>query len=185
MLTFWVIYSMILESRLATIDDIQAIKTLMSLSIEALLKKVLTPAQVAKSYTKMGLDTQLIEDGTYYVILDRGQLVGCGGWSRRKTLYGGNHTLGRDDAIADPNTEPAKIRAMYTHPDYVRRGIGRMVLQLGETAAKNKGYKTVELGATASGILLYEKSGYKLIGDLTETDQDGVSVPIFLMRKVL
>ena len=174
-----------LTSRIATRDDIPAIENLMALSMGRLLKDVLSPEQVAKSNESMGLDTQLLDDGTYFMILDGEDVVGCGGWSRRRTLYGGNHTVGRDDAIADPKSESAKIRAMYTHPDHVRRGIGRLLLELGETAAKDEGYRSIELGATASGILLYEKCGYEVIEDLSKPADDGVTVPIILMRKSL
>ncbi|MEO9968449.1 MAG: GNAT family N-acetyltransferase [Hyphomonadaceae bacterium] len=170
---------------LAQHSDIPAIKALMALSMDALLPEVLTPEQAAKSSQTMGLDTQLIDDGTYYLVYIGHQLVGCGGWSRRRTLYGGNHTHGRDDALADPKTEPAKIRAMYTHPDFTRRGIGRALLEKGEDAARNEGFSTIELGATASGTLLYEVSGYAYIEDLSEPDEDGVIVPILRMRKVL
>ena len=133
----------------------------------------------------MGLDTQIIDDGTYFMIYEGDILVGCGGWSRRRTLYGGNHTAGRDDSLADPKREAAKIRAMYTHPDYVRRGIGRYLIELGEQSARKEGFKSMELGATASGILLYEKCGYEFIEDLSEPDEDGIIVPIILMRKAL
>lgn len=173
------------SSTVATRDDLGAIDALMRLSMEKLLPEVLTPEQVAKSHASMGLDTQLIDDGTYFLIWDKECLVGCGGWSRRRTLFGGNHTVGRDNDFADPETESAKIRAMYTHPEHVRRGVGRFLLMLGEEAAAKEGFKTVELGATASGQLLYEKSGYKVIDDLSEEDEEGVSVPIILMRKTL
>lgn len=153
--------------------------------MQALLPAVLSPDQVAKSHASMGLDTQLIEDGTYFLIYEGDILVGCGGWSRRRTLYGGNHTEGRDESLADPKTEAAKIRAMYTHPDYTRRGIGRLLIQLGEEAAKTEGFRVMELGATASGLLLYEKCGYEVIRDLAEADADGVIVPIILMRKAI
>ena len=172
-------------SRIATYEDAPAISALMELSMAALLKHVLTPAQVAKSHASMGLDTQLLDDGTYFLIFDGEFLVGCGGWSRRRTLFGGNHTAGRDNAFADPKTEAAKIRAMYTHPDHIRRGIGKLLLDLGENAARTEGFKTIELGATASGLLLYEKCGYAVIEDLAEPDEDGVSVPIILMHKTL
>lgn len=174
---------MTFTSRIATYDDIDAIKDLMALSMGTLLKDVLTPAQVAKSNESMGLDTQLLDDGTYFMIYDGDTLVGCGGWSRRRTLYGGNHTKGRDDSLANPETEAAKIRAMYTHPDHIRRGVGRYLLKLGEDAAKAEGFKTIELAATASGILLYEKCGYTELEDLAKPDEDGVSVPVILMRK--
>lgn len=173
------------SSTIATRNDLDAIDALMRLSMEKLLPDVLTPEQVEKSHASMGLDTQLIDDGTYFLIWDGDCLVGCGGWSRRRTLFGGNHTAGRDNGLANPETESAKIRAMYTHPDHVRRGIGRFLLTLGEEAAAKEGFKTVELGATASGQLLYETSGYKVIEDLSEEDEDGVSVPIILMRKML
>jgi len=176
---------MIFTHRIATRDDTKAIQDLMALSMGALLKEVLSPAQVAKSNESMGLDTQLVDDGTYFLVFDGSILVGCGGWSRRRTLYGGNHTSGRDNALANPETEAAKIRAMYTHPDHIRRGVGRFLLNLGESAAKAEGFKTAELGATASGILLYEKCGYTEIEELAKPDEDGVTVPIILMRKNL
>lgn len=176
---------MSLTHRIATREDAAAVETLMRLSMRTLLKDVLTPIQVSKSFASMGLDTQLLDDGTYFLIFDKDMLVGCGGWSRRRTLFGGNHTLGRDDRLADPETDSAKIRAMYTHPDHVRRGIGKLLLELGETAAKTEKFKSMELGATASGILLYEKCGYDFIEDISQTDEDGVSVPIILMRKTL
>lgn len=176
---------MIFTNRIATYDDVNAIKRLMALSMAKLLPDVLTPEQVEKSSLTMGLDTQLLDDETYFLVLDGEKLVGCGGWSRRRTLYGGNHTAGRDSALADPTAESAKIRAMYTHPAHTRQGIGRLILSLGEAAAKSEGFKSVELGATASGLLLYEKCGYKHIKDLTEIDSDGIAVPLLLMRKVL
>jgi len=171
--------------RIATGDDVEIITELMAASMARLLPEVLTPEQVAKSNASMGLDTQLLDDGTYFIILDGETPVGCGGWSRRRTLFGGNHTAGRDNAMADPGTEAAKVRAMYTHPDHVRRGVGRHLLNLSEDAAKAEGFKFAELGATASGLLLYEKCGYEVIEDLSKPDEDGVIVPIILMRKPL
>jgi len=171
--------------RIATLEDSAAIKDLMALSMATLLKEVLSPAQVAKSNESMGLDTQLIKDKTYFLVFDNETLVGCGGWSRRRTLFGGNHTTARDNSLADPETEPAKIRAMYTHPDHVRRGVGKFLLELGENAARAEGFKTAELGATALGILLYKKYGYKKLQSLAAPDEDGVIVPNDLMRKTL
>lgn len=171
--------------KIATLDDAENIKVLMALSMAKLLPDVLTPAQVERSTESMGLDTQLLEDGTYFLIYEGEKLVGCGGWSRRRTLYGGNHTVGRNDDFANPSTEAAKIRAMYTHPEHTRQGIGKLILSLGEAAARAEGFRSIELGATASGVLLYEKCGYTVIEDLSEPDKDGISVPIILMRKVL
>ena len=171
--------------KIATLDGAENIKALMALSMAKLLPDVLTPKQVERSTESMGLDTQLLEDGTYFLIYHDKKLVGCGGWSRRRTLYGGNHTVGRNDDFANPSTESAKIRAMYTHPDHTRQGIGKLILSLGENAARAEGFISIELGATASGILLYEKCGYSVIGDLAKPDATGVIVPIILMRKVL
>lgn len=157
----------------------------MAASMAVLLPKFLDEKQVARSSESMGVDTLLIEDGTYFLVYVDDTLAGCGGWSRRRTLYGGNHTGGRDDSLADPATEPAKIRAMYTHPDFTRRGIGRFLLDAGEDAARAEGFRTMEMGATAPGRPLYEACGYELIEDLSTPSEDGTVVPILRMRKAL
>jgi len=133
----------------------------------------------------MGVDTLLVDDGTYFLVYVDDTLAGCGGWSRRRTLYGGNHTSGRDDELADPATEPAKIRAMYTPPDFTRRGIGRFLLEAGENAARAEGFKSMEMGSTAPGRPLYEACGYVFIEDLSQPSEDGTVVPILRMRKEL
>jgi hypothetical protein len=115
---------MTLTSRTATRDDIPALIPLMQSAIEELQKDFLDAAQIRSSHAIMGLDHQLIDDGTYYVVECDGRLAGCGGWSRRATLYGGDHTAGRDSALLDPARDPARVRAMYTHPDFTRRGGG-------------------------------------------------------------
>src|SRR5690349_21121672 len=107
-----------LESRLATLDDVPALTTLMDAAIAELQREFLDDAQIAASRAIMGMDTQLIEDGTYFVVEVGGHLAGCGGWSRRATLYGGHHTPGRDSALLDPAVDPARVRAMYTGPPY-------------------------------------------------------------------
>ncbi|MEM9376673.1 MAG: GNAT family N-acetyltransferase [Pseudomonadota bacterium] len=171
--------------RIANREDIPDIEALMAVSMAALLPKFLDPKQVERSSESMGVDTLLIDDGTYFLVHLEDVLVGCGGWSRRRTLFGGNHTSGRDDALADPKTEPAKIRAMYTHPDFVRRGIGRALLQAGEDAARIEGFKTMEMGSTAPGRPLYEACGYAVVEDLSHPSEDGTVVPILRMRKRL
>lgn len=171
--------------RIATRDDIPAIETLMAASMAALLPKFLDEKQVERSSESMGVDTLLVDDGTYFLVYVDDTLAGCGGWSRRRTLYGGNHTSGRDDQLADPATEPAKIRAMYTHPDFTRRGIGRFLLEAGENAARAEGFKSMEMGSTAPGRPLYEACGYVLIEDLSQPSEDGTVVPILRMRKEL
>ena len=134
-----------LSHRLATLAELPELRALMDASIRALVGAYLDPARVEASFDFMGLDTQLIEDGTYFVVECEGRLAGCGGWGRRATLFGGDHSGGRDARLLDPATEPARVRAMYTHPDFVRRGIGRLVLSLCEAAAAREGFRSLEL----------------------------------------
>src|ERR1700742_2230742 len=137
-----------------------ALTALMQASIRQLLPQFLSPAEVEASFAVMGLDSQLIEDGTYFVVESDGALAGCGGWSRRATLFGGNHSAGRDARLLDPASEPARVRAMYTDPAFVRRGVGRKILDLCEDAARAEGFSRAEMGATMAGKPLYEACGY-------------------------
>jgi GNAT superfamily N-acetyltransferase len=172
--------------RLATEADLPAIKALMDVAIAEHLKAFLDPAQVELSKSIMGLDTQLIADRTYFLIEESGQLAGCGGWSRRATLYGGDHsTSQRDAALLDMAKDAARVRAMYTHPDFKRRGIGRLILDLCEAAARDAGFKKVELMATMSGEPLYKACGYYQIERITAASRDGVDVPGVRMGKDL
>jgi GNAT superfamily N-acetyltransferase len=132
----------------------------------------------------MGLDTQLVDDGTYFVVEAKGDIAGCGGWSRRATLYGGDQSPGRDAALLDPAVEPARVRAMYTHPRHTRRGVGRLILSLCEAAARQEGFRAVELMATLAGEPLYRACGYQPIEPVTD-DRGGAAVPLLRMRKVL
>jgi GNAT superfamily N-acetyltransferase len=170
------------DSRLALIADLPALRTLMDAAIGQLQAGFLTPAQIAASRTIMGLDTQLIEDGTYFLVTIQGTLAGCGGWSRRNTLYGGDHSPGRNAALLDPARDAARVRAMYTHPDFARRGVGRVILGLCERAAAAEGFRQVELAATLSGQPLYLAAGYLPVRHF-EDARGGVAVPLILMRK--
>ena len=169
--------------RLAVPADMPALTALMNRAIADLLPEFLAPAEVEASFAVMGLDTQLIEDGTYFVVESGDKIAGCGGWSRRATLFGGNHTKGRDARLLDPTTEAARVRAMYTSPDFIRRGVGRMVLALCEDAARREGFKTVELGATMGGKPLYEACGFRPIELMMVPTPGGVAVPILRMGK--
>jgi GNAT superfamily N-acetyltransferase len=171
--------------RRATTSDLDEMRGLMHRAIGELLKPYLPPEGVAGSFEVMGLDTQLIEDGTYFAIDDGSRIAGCGGWSRRATLFGGDHTTGRDSALLDPATDAARVRAMYTHPDYARRGIGRAVLAACESAAKAEGFAKVELAATKAGEPLYRVCGYFAIEPLTRQTSNGAIVPLLRMGKVL
>jgi len=175
-----------LTSRLATEDDLAALRALMTLAIARLQKDFLSDAQIEASYAVMGLDTQLIADRTYFLVGDQGRLAGCGGWSRRATLYGGDHSAAlRNSALLDPAVDAARVRAMYTHPDLARRGVGRLILGLCEAAAAAAGFQSVELMATLSGEPLYRACGYVEIERTTATPVNNVSVPLLRMSKSL
>jgi len=162
-----------------------ALTVLMQASIRQLLPQFLSPEEVEASFAVMGLDSQLIEDGTYFVVKADGVVAGCGGWSRRATLFGGNHSAGRDARLLDPATEAARVRAMYTDPGFVRRGIGRKILALCEDAARAEGFTKAELGATMGGKPLYEAAGYQPIDLMQVPTPSGITVPILRMGKVL
>ncbi|WP_245923472.1 GNAT family N-acetyltransferase [Paractinoplanes atraurantiacus] len=159
-----------------------ALEPLIAAAIAENQKDFLTPSQIASSNAIMGLDTQLISDKTYFVIEEDGQIAGCGGWSRRATLYGGDHSTGRDAGLLDPSKDPAKVRAMYTHPAHTRRGIGRLILSLCEQAAAAEGFTTLELMGTLSGQPLYEAYGFHVV-EQVEDARGGAPVPLVRMRK--
>jgi GNAT superfamily N-acetyltransferase len=173
-----------LTSRLARHDDMPALLPLIDAAIGELQKGFLNDAQIASSRAIMGIDTQLIDDGTYFVVLSDGELAGCGGWSRRATLYGGDHSDGRDPALLDPARDPAKVRAMYTDPAYARRGVGRLILALCESVAAAEGFGTLELMGTLSGRPLYEAAGFTVMEHVTD-DAGGAVVPLVRMCKSL
>jgi GNAT superfamily N-acetyltransferase len=171
--------------RLATQTDIPVLETLMHAAIRGLLPQFLPPEKVEASFAVMGLDSQLIADGTYFVVEEDGRLAGCGGWSRRATLFGHNHTAGRDARLLDPTCEAARVRAMYTDPGFARRGVGRYILALCEAAARNEGFLRAELGATAGGEPLYRACGYAEIERMDVPTPGGETVPITRMGKSL
>ena len=175
-----------LAHRIARIEDLPALRALMTRAIERLQDEFLTPEQVRASHKVMGLDTQLIDDGTYFVIESDGRIVGCGGWSWRATLYGGDDSVvTREPDPLDPATDAAKVRAMYTDPDFTRRGIGRMVLGLCEEAARQAGFSRVEMMATMAGVPLYRACGYVDVEPVHSAEIDGVQVPLVRMGKTL
>jgi GNAT superfamily N-acetyltransferase len=170
--------------RLATPDDLPALAAIMDAAIRDLQAAFLDPDQIAASRTIMGLDAQLIDDRTYFVVEIDGAIAGCGGWSRRETMYGGDHTPGRSPALLNPATDAARVRAMYTRPGYARRGVGRRILALCEAAARAEGFERVELVATLAGEPLYRACGYEEIERFADA-RGGAPVPLVRMGKAL
>jgi GNAT superfamily N-acetyltransferase len=171
-----------LGSRLAVLEDVPELVAVMDAAIAELQREFLDDSQIASSRAIMGIDTQLIKDGTYFVVEVDGETAGCGGWSRRATLYGSDATPGRNARLLDPAFEPARVRAMYTHPTFARRGVGRMILSLCETAAAAEGFTRLELMSTLAGEPLYAAYGFEVLERLTD-DTGGVEVPLARMEK--
>jgi GNAT superfamily N-acetyltransferase len=171
--------------RIAEPGDTRVLSQLMERAIRELLQPCLSPAQVQASFEIMGIDTQLIEDGTYFVAEVDRRAVGCGGWSRRATHFGGDHSPGRDARLLDAAVEPARVRAMYTHPEFARHGIGRAILARCEEAVAAAGFSSVILVATMAGLPLYRACGYREIEAFDEITPGGVAVPMMRMEKRL
>jgi GNAT superfamily N-acetyltransferase len=172
--------------RLANDSDIPALEILIPLSVRALQAAHYSPAQMTAALGPVfGVDRQLIRDGTYFVVEDARQIVGCGGWSRRKTLYGGDRDRAGEDAELDPQTDAARIRAFFVHPNWARRGIGRSILLHCEAAAIRAGFTRAELVATLAGEPLYARFGYAVIERYEAPMAGGLSLPVVRMGKSL
>jgi GNAT superfamily N-acetyltransferase len=173
------------EVRPATLKDLPRLREVMDLAIAELQRGFLTGQQVVASAAVMGLDTQLIVDGTYFVVEAQGRVAGCGGWSWRRTLFGGDHSAAqRDPGILDPAADPARVRAMYTHPHFARQGVGRLLLAVCEDAAAAAGFGSVELMATLSGEPLYRAAGYQPVEHIV-IGEGASAVPLIRMSKRL
>jgi GNAT superfamily N-acetyltransferase len=156
----------------------------MEAAIAELQKPFLSAEQIASSRAIMGLDSQLIIDRTYFIVEAEGTMAGCGGWSRRATLFGGDHTPGRIPAMLNPHHDAARVRAMYTHPSFIRRGVGRLILNLCEQSAAAEGFRRVELMSTKAGVPLYEACGYSVL-EHVENATGGAPVPLVRMEKAI
>ena len=177
--------------RLATLDDAVRLHELIADSVRGLMTQTYTVSQLEQSLGNwLGLDTQLIVDGTYFIVEARDEsqpavLVGCGGWSKRKTPYGSDHRFGRENELLNPANDAAKIRAFFVHPEWARRGIGRMLLEASEAAARAEGFRHAEMGATLTGVPLYAAFGYIEGETVSLPLTNGESLPIVKMRKAL
>ena len=169
--------------------DVPALETLIEASVRGLQAQDYSPSQIESALTSVyGVDSQLIADGTYFVAQANsagGAIVACGGWSKRKTLYGGDVWKAREDSLLNPQTDAAKIRAFFVHPDWVRRGIGTLLLDACEQAAMAEGFRRFEMGATLSGVPLYRARGYVSLENLGVPLANGESLPIVRMEKRL
>lgn len=172
--------------RKATHADIPALNELIARSARGLSSGEYSARQIEGALRgAFGVDTQLLTDETYFIVEDFGAIVGCGGWSFRSTLFGGDARAGRDSSILDPETQAAKIRAFFVHPDHARRGIGSLLLEHCENAARACRYAEVELMATLPGAKLYAARGY-LAAPLVNFDVgSGESIQFIPMRKRL
>jgi GNAT superfamily N-acetyltransferase len=168
----------------AVSSDCDQIRALMMVAIRVLQRGYLTPEQVEASFAGMGLDTQLIADRTYFTVWNGDTLAGCGGWSYRATLHGGDHSANRDIRCLDPVTERARIRAMYTHPDHVKRGVGQMIIAASESAACDYGFSALEMAATMAGKPFYLRCGYTIESEWFD-EHGAVPVPLATMVKTL
>jgi GNAT superfamily N-acetyltransferase len=176
--------------RLATSADIPALRDLIDVSVRVLQRADYSAEQLEAALgTAYGVDTQLIADGTYYVVEAVGAgesiIAACGGWSMRKTLYGSDHGPYRDSGLLDPARDAAKIRAFFVHPAWVRRGIATLLLRTCEEAAHARGFRRFEMGATLTGIPMYAARGYA-IGEKIEVPlPNGLSLTVVRMAKTL
>jgi GNAT superfamily N-acetyltransferase len=176
--------------RRATMDDIPRLRNVIEASVRGLQTEDYSAAQIDGALRSVyGVDSQLIADGTYFVAeqaLANGPLiVGCGGWSKRRTLYGGDQYRGREDSLLDPKRDGAKIRAFFVHPKWARRGIGGLILQVCEEAARSAGFTRLEMGATLSGIAFYLAKGYVEVENEAVPLGNGETLLIVKMAKLL
>lgn len=175
--------------RFATNADVPALHALIESSVRILQAGDYTPAQIEGALgTVLGLDTQLVTDQTYFVAETTNSsgtktIVACGGWSKRKTLFGSDHAAVREPGFLDPSTDAAKIRAIFVHPDWSRRGLGTLLLETCENAAKSAGFSRFEMGSTLTGVPLYKLRGYEVIEPIAVPLHNGESLPVIRMAK--
>lgn len=175
--------------RLATDEDVPGLHTLIEASVRGLQANDYSQKQIEGALgTVLGVDTQLIRDRTYFIaeILSRDlkpQIAGCGGWSKRKTLFGADAAPDREPELLDPARDAAKVRAIFVHPDFARQGLGSLILATVEEAAKSAGFQRFEMGSTLTGLPLYRLRGYVEIERISVPLRNGEVVPVVKMVK--
>lgn len=170
--------------RRATANDIPALEKLIPQSVRLLSANYYTAEQIESGLKYIfGVDSQLIEDGTYYVVETEGEIVGCGGWSKRRTLYGGDQAKAEVDSLLNPEVDAARIRAFFVHPNRKRQGIGSRIMEACEQAARHAGFTVLELVATLPGEPLYKAFGYEAVERFEIDLPDGVTLPVARMTK--
>jgi len=177
-----------LRLRKAVADDIPRLRELIEASVRGLQAEDYTPAQIEGALESVyGVDTQLIADGTYFAVEspDGAEIIACGGWSQRKTLFGGDQFAEREDLLLDPTRDAAKIRAFFVHPRWARSGLGSLMLAACENAARAAGFMRMEMGATLSGVPFYRAKGYAEVENQAVPLNNGETLPIVRMAKEL
>ena len=172
--------------RVATSEDVPGIRELIEASVRGLQARDYSPAQIDASLkTVFTVDSQLIADGTYFVALaGDGSLAGCGGWSKRKTLYGGDHQVERvEPELLDPAVDAAKVRAIFVHPRFARMGLGSLILRAAEDTAMKAGFRRFEMGSTLTGVALYALKGYREVERVMVPVGDGEAIEVVRMVK--
>ena len=170
----------------ATDEDVVVLGALIAASVQVLQANDYTAEQRDGALgTVFGVDTQLIRDGTYYVVEHAGEIVGCGGWSRRRTLFGSDQKAGREDAVLDPKKDAARIRAFFVKPGWERRGIGTLIMRTCEAAAAAEGFRRLELGSTLTGVGLYRAHGFVAEEEIQVPLGNGLMLPVVKMSKAL
>jgi GNAT superfamily N-acetyltransferase len=170
--------------RLARESDVPALEALIPISVRALQAAYYSSSQMEAALGPVfGVDRQLIRDGTYFVAERDGVIVGCGGWSRRQSLYGGDNLRSEEDRFLDPQRDAARVRAFFAHPAWARRGIGRSIMSACERAIVEAGFRRVDIVATLAGEPLYASFGYAVVERCEIALRDGLSLPVVRMRK--
>ena len=171
--------------RVATLDDLTVLQGLVADSVWVLQAKEYNDAQREAAIKLVyGIDTQLIRDGTYFVVEQDQQIVACGGWSRRRTLFGGDqHSPSRAPELLDSANEPARIRAFFVKPGWERRGIGSALVRACERAALSEGFHRIEMASTLTGVALYSAHGYREVERIDVPLEDELTLPVIRMAK--